>query len=1135
MLSMLSMAPSHRLRSGSSRRFAALTSMLLCCAALAQPLAPDSSSPPSAEEIEARIQALEADSGIAPDEQAAAIARYRRALKMLQTAEQHRERQRAMAELADNAERYVADMRQDIKGQDDIRIPPDLPYDELTQRLAAAQSELAAARADIKQLDQQMNELRRSPSELQSQLAEARTALNTTLNELTVGAPQTVAATVVTARRAAQRAEIAAREAEIAMLETALRTVGQRIALAAARRNVAEQSAKRAEQRMAAIEAQLSGQRKEFAERGKELASQMALAAQDLPAPVAAIAKDNAELARTMAALIEDIEQSSRRQQLLREQIEEVTELYRTARTQMEIARLGGTLGRVLHRQRQQLPKLNQYTNAARERNELIAQARLAQFELQEKLENAAAAEAASEALVADLPQEQRAEVRRQVQDLLNRQRSLWRQLEETYGAYITELGELDQLERELIEQAESYAQLLEKNLFWLPDTRPVGWGWIMGVGSGLWALGSPRQWLEVGTDLVGGFAAQPFLALVGALVVAALGYYAPRLMRYGSEQAAYIGRYDKDRFWITVEQLAITVIAALPWPIAIGLLSWVLSSPSAEQQPVTVAIAAGLWAAAQILLVLRIIQRACDDGGLLHRHFGWSEKTRTALIGPLKRLLALLLATTFLVATTNQLGEHSDTVGRAAFLLFSLALSLYIWRALHPERGALSGYFTPARQHGRLWQLRALWFTPIALLPAALGILAISGYYYTAMQLQGRLFATGALIGLAVIGLEMVIRWLNIAELRLAVQRNQPGRDDRPESEQQGEATVEIPESHTVDLSAADAQVRTLIRIALAFLIGGGLWWIWQETLPALGALNEIVLWEYVSGSGEAQSIGSVTAAGLGLAIIAALLTFFAARNLPGLLEMAVLQRLQVDHGTRYAANSISRYIIVFVGILMIVNMLGLEWGRLQWLIAALGVGLGFGLQEIVANFISGIIILFERPFRVGDTVTVGSVSGTVTRIQIRATTITDWDRKELIVPNKAFITDQLVNWTLSDPILRVTVPVGIAYGSDTELARRLLMETAQGNPRSLEEPPPQVWFLGFGDSSLNFEVRAFIRSLPDMLPITHELHVEIDRAFRAHGIEIAFPQRDLHIRSLPAGIAPPAAGATAAPKSQQ
>ena len=133
------------------------------------------------------------------------------------------------------------------------------------------------------------------------------------------------------------------------------------------------------------------------------------------------------------------------------------------------------------------------------------------------------------------------------------------------------------------------------------------------------------------------------------------------------------------------------------------------------------------------------------------------------------------------------------------------------------------------------------------------------------------------------------------------------------------------------------------------------------------------------------------------------------------------------------------------------------------------MGLGLGFGLQEIFANFVSGLIILFERPIRVGDTVTVGSISGVVSRIRIRATWITGFDRKELVVPNKEFVTTQLVNWSLSDAVSRVEIKVGIAYGSDTERAIELLQDAADANPDVLRDPAPSVLFLGFGESSLD------------------------------------------------------------------
>jgi len=250
-------------------------------------------------------------------------------------------------------------------------------------------------------------------------------------------------------------------------------------------------------------------------------------------------------------------------------------------------------------------------------------------------------------------------------------------------------------------------------------------------------------------------------------------------------------------------------------------------------------------------------------------------------------------------------------------------------------------------------------------------------------------------------------------------------------------------------------------------------------------------------------------------IAVAVLVVAFIAAANLPGLLEVAVLQKLPIDSGARYAASSIARYLIYAVGIIWGFNIAGIGWSKVQWLVAALSVGIGFGLQEIVANFISGLILLFERPLRVGDIVTVGDVTGTVTRIQIRATTVRDWDQKEYIIPNKDLMTGKFMNWTLSDTTNRVVINVGVAYGTDADLVQKILLDTAKSHPDVLENPPPHAIFDGFGDSSLNFVLRCCLPSLDKRLPALHYLHAEIHRRLKKAGIEIPFPQRDLHIRS--------------------
>ncbi|QDU67792.1 mechanosensitive ion channel domain-containing protein [Engelhardtia mirabilis] len=286
------------------------------------------------------------------------------------------------------------------------------------------------------------------------------------------------------------------------------------------------------------------------------------------------------------------------------------------------------------------------------------------------------------------------------------------------------------------------------------------------------------------------------------------------------------------------------------------------------------------------------------------------------------------------------------------------------------------------------------------------------------------------------------------------------------------------------------------------------------SSPVPGMGALSA------PSGS-ESQSVVSgiptrLTLADVMIALLLVALTTIGARNLPGLLEIALLQRLPLDAGARYAITTIVQYLIVVAGISAISTALGIGWEKIQWMAAALTFGLAFGLQEIFANFVSGLIILIERPVRVGDIVTVGSTEGRITKLRMRATTIQDWDRREFLVPNKEFITGSVINWTLTDPVTRVVVPVGIAYGSDVGKARTLLVEAAKSNKFVLDDPLPRAVFRRFGDSTLDFELRVFMANRDLWPQLIDSLHSQIDESFRKAKIEIAFPQRDLHLRSV-------------------
>ncbi len=339
--------------------------------------------------------------------------------------------------------------------------------------------------------------------------------------------------------------------------------------------------------------------------------------------------------------------------------------------------------------------------------------------------------------------------------------------------------------------------------------------------------------------------------------------------------------------------------------------------------------------------------------------------------------------------------------------------------------------------------------------------------------------------------------------------------------------------EQETIDAGAISQDIRQLVSTGAGLAALIGLWIIWSDVLPALSILRHVELWHHLTdrietvvgpdGSAQTRTVRvdvPITLADLGLALGVLLITFQAYRRIPALLEFTILQRLRLLPGERYAICALSRYAITIVGVVLAFHMIGIGWSQVQWLAAGITVGLGFGLQEIFANFVSGLTLLFERPIRVGDWVTVGDIEGVVTKIRIRATTIVDRDRKELVVPNREFVTGRLINWTLTDPITRVIVRVGIAYGSDVDLATRELLAAAAETEHVVEEPAARALFLGFGESSLDFELRVFVTGRDVVPRVTDELHRRIDRRFRRAGIEISFPQRDLHLRDVPPAL---------------
>jgi len=236
------------------------------------------------------------------------------------------------------------------------------------------------------------------------------------------------------------------------------------------------------------------------------------------------------------------------------------------------------------------------------------------------------------------------------------------------------------------------------------------------------------------------------------------------------------------------------------------------------------------------------------------------------------------------------------------------------------------------------------------------------------------------------------------------------------------------------------------------------------------------------------------------------------------------IFPRTALDTGVQYTIATTVHYVILILSGLIALNILGFQLTNLALVAGALGVGIGFGLQNIVNNFLSGLILLFERPIKVGDMLVIDGQWGTVKEIRVRSTIFETFDRYVLIIPNSELVSNKVANWTYYGAgINRLTLKVGVAYGSNVDQVRQLLIEICQANPRVVAEPPPQIYFEAYGDSSLNFTIWVHVRTPSDRMPATHELNRAIFEALNEHGIKIPFPQRDLHIKEWPAAPAKP------------
>lgn len=1008
-------------------------------------------------------------------------------------------------------------------GQPDV--PPEASTAELETKLSDIQNQLAQAQDELTRLEAEpQRRAERRLKSLPAQLDAANKTLDDILKQAAVPAAADETKEMTTARLALLAARQLALHQEIACCTVERESYN-------AEDELLPKDHDRAERHVAVLKQLVDAwQRILHQRRQREAEAKLSTAKREKQhayPELRGVAEENEELARRVAQINNDVAAASKQTV---EFANAQSDLKREFNDVVKKAELGlaQQLGPYLLQCRTDLQRRRRQLEAERLPDSKIEQVRAEWLDLTEHRKKLGDIDQRAETVLRRLdlstsksPREALlAEVRR----LLHTRRELIDSLISAYVRYFGEIASVTAAEKELFDAIAQQSDYIDERIFWVRSTSRLGIADFAAAGEALRWYGRPQEWLSVGGQLLHSARVNLLPCFLTAVVI--IGLLATQLrmrdrVRKLGEQAI---RGTADDMSLTLRALIFTLLMSAPWPLLLAMLGSLLEH-APDGSELGRALAHGLMFSAVALASMEFLRQVCRGRGLGASHFGWPEQSTRLLRHQLRWFMPIALPITLLAATTHALeNDRWQALGRLLFIVAMTSLSLFLHRVLRPIGGVLHE-FLAYRRGGWVDRLHHVSHPLLTAGPLTLAVLAGMGYYYTARQLAWRFHGTGWLLVAFLISGALLLRWLLIMRRRLAI-RQARMRRAAVQHEQRGPDGAELPgvaaaAEGQLDLTTINLQTQRFVQTALMAGLAAGLWLIWSDVLPALTVLN-VPLWHIsVEQPGVAvPQLQPVNVVHLLEALIAVVLTLVATRNIPGLLEIVLLQRLPLEPATRYAVTTLFRYAIAVTGVVVSCAALGITWAKVHWLIAAVSVGLGFGLQEIFANFISGLIILFERPIRVGDVVTVDDVSGVVSRIRIRATMITDFDRKELIVPNKEFITGRVLNWTLSDQMNRVTVNVGVAYGSDIERARELLLRAAAENPFVLKDPAPMASFEGFGDSVLNLVLRCYLPNLENRLAVTHDLHTKIHDTFRDEGIDIAFPQLDLHIRTTPVAL---------------
>lgn len=994
-------------------------------------------------------------------------------------------------------------------------LPSDAALAEVEQWYAQAQERLGALAQAREAADTSSRELERRIGEIPDEAARAAEILAEARKQneepLPADEPVGTAAAEALRRRAAERAAAVA----LALLNTEREHAGIVVDVARSELALAERRidpAQKVEQRAAEmLKAKRRERGLELVQRARDL--QKAFAGRD-PALVA-LCDANVALAEEASGpdgILAMLRATMDRQREVEAHLAEVQSDYGDIQARLRLMGLTQGVGSLLLEERGRLPLAPVVEEQLAASRQALNEAQLGRLQLRDKSrqarEDGPDQHGALQSMGVVEGEAGWGEARRDVRRILDGRRELLEEITKSYTQYQQVLSETIAVEQEFVATVEEVTDFVEEQVLWVRNMPALSARDLSLATQVVPAMDWKRAASGLAGDLREEFRTHPLRCTAILLAAAMLLIFRFAIRRRIRRLGCQVHEHPPGTFPGTLETLWLTGLWGITWPALIGVAAWLLTATPPDAGS-TAHLAQALGNLAFLLVPVCLIRAIALPDGLGAAHLKM-DPVRMAAIR--KITLVILLSALPLVFVSLAIAAQPSTEARLALgrlLGVGAQLVVAVLAAVAMRReGPLVCGEEGRKKNGFLYRRWWLWYPVVVALPVLLAGASAAGYDYSAVEIGTRINGMALMVlGMFVVR-DVILRglWLFRRDMVRQTLRKSREKEQAAADEDESDFREDMRREDVEHVTSVSTRTANFVRYLLVALLLVGMYVMWEDVLPAFRFLNRIDLYEV----GQVQ----VTLAGLLSAILAAIVAVFAVRTLPGMLDVYVLSRFAMHDGERSALVTLVRYFLVIIGVVNVCSRLGATWDNLHWIVAALGVGLGFGLQEIVANLTSGLLLLLDGRIRPLDVVTVGDTSGRVTSIRALATTVTDWNNREVVMPNKEFISERVINWTLSERTVRLDVPVGIAYGSDTRKAEEILVRVGLENEHTLDDPPVRAVFLGFGPGSLDFQLHAWV-NMEDLLKTRHELHRAVDDAFQEAGMVIAFPQLDVHMDS--------------------